>query len=208
MNETSVTMVGNVISELRQRRTPEGHKVVSFRMAANERRFDPETGQWVNGRHVFATVNCWRRLADGVASSLGKGDPVVVTGRMYTRDYEYEGQQRLSLDVDAVAVGPDLTRCTADLQRHRPQSDGARDAPAASLPDAAGVVGEQHRDPTSPATAPARGGLAAEGLAAEGSAAAERTGGEPAVEGPDVAEAAVREVAVTGAARGRRAAVA
>ncbi|GDY32338.1 single-stranded DNA-binding protein [Gandjariella thermophila] len=199
MNETNVTMVGNVASDLRQRRTAEGAKWVSFRMASTERRFDPETGRWVDGRQVFATVNCWKRLAEGVAASLGKGDPVVVTGRMYTRDYEYEGQQRVSLDVDAHAVGPDLTRCTADLRRNRPQSDGARDAPAPGAPDATAAV-------------PADGDRAV--ARAVGAAAAQAS---PAAVGPterSVAESAVAEApvatgpAATGAARRRRASAA
>jgi len=129
INATIVTMVGNVAGELRQRRTPEGAKVVSFRMAPNERKYDPSSDRWVNGKHVYANVTCWRQLASGVAASLAKGDPVVVTGRLSTNEYEIDGQQRQSTEVDAIAVGPDLTRCTADIQRHRPDPDAGRTVP-------------------------------------------------------------------------------
>jgi single-strand DNA-binding protein len=119
MNETSITIVGNVISDLKARRTAEGHRVVSFRVASNERRFDKETGDWVDGDRLFVSVTCWRRLANGVAMSLSKGDPVMVTGRLYTRGYEVEGQKRSVTEVLATAVGPDLSRCAAELMRVR-----------------------------------------------------------------------------------------
>lgn len=119
MNETVTTIVGNVISDVRQRRTADGTRVVSFRVASNERRYDKASEQWVDGDRLFVTVTCWRRLAQGVVVSLVKGDPVVVTGRLYTRGYEVEGQKRSVTELEAVAVGPDLSRCFADLGRGR-----------------------------------------------------------------------------------------
>jgi single-strand DNA-binding protein len=119
VNETLTTIVGNVISDLTPRRTAAGIRVVGFRMASNERRFDKATGEWVDGDRLYVSVTCWRKLAIGVAASLVKGDPVVVTGRLYTREYTYEGKQRSVTELEANAVGPDLSRCTADVQRVR-----------------------------------------------------------------------------------------
>lgn len=138
MNETSITIVGNVISDVRSRRTADGHRVVSFRVASNERRFDKEAGEWVDGDRLFVTVTCWRKLANGVAMSLSKGDPVMVTGRLYTRGYEVEGQKRSATELLATAVGPDLSRCAAELLRVRRsgteeviEAVASEDAPAA-----------------------------------------------------------------------------
>jgi single-strand DNA-binding protein len=144
MHETTVTIVGNVISDPRQRRTAEGTKVVSFRMASNERRYDKAADQWVDGDHLYVTVTCWRRLAAGVAASLVKGDPVMVRGRLHTRDYEVEGQRRYSTEVEAASVGPDLARCTADVQRPRreqwePQSEGTLVRAESGVPRADGA---------------------------------------------------------------------
>jgi len=82
------------------------------------------------GDRLFVTVTCWRKLANGVAASLSKGDPVVVTGRLFTRGYEVEGQKRSVTEVDAIAVGPDLSRCSAELLRVRRAA--SEDAPIAS----------------------------------------------------------------------------
>lgn len=119
MNETHVTLVGTVIQDLRRRTTTDGAELISFRMASNERRFDRTTGEWVDGETLYANVTCWRRLVKGVAYALAKGDPVVVTGRLYTRSYEVEGQRRQSTELDAVTVGIDLSRCIASIDRSK-----------------------------------------------------------------------------------------
>ncbi|KAA5828784.1 single-stranded DNA-binding protein [Saccharopolyspora hirsuta] len=110
MFETQVTVVGYVITEPVVRETAGGNRLVSFRVAATSRRFDQGTAQWVDGDRFLTTVNCWRRLADGVAGALTKGDPVVATGRLRTREYESGGQWRTAVEVEASAVGLDLAR--------------------------------------------------------------------------------------------------
>jgi single-strand DNA-binding protein len=88
-------------------------------VASNERRFDKEAGRWTDGDRLYLTVTCWRKLASNVLVSLGKGDPVMVTGRVYTRGFEVEGQKRSVTELEATAVGPDLSRCSVELVRVR-----------------------------------------------------------------------------------------
>lgn len=118
MNETQVTLVGTITSDLRRRNAGDGGaELVSFRVAANERRRDRESGEWHDGETTYAQVTCWRRLVGGVSFSLYKGAPVIVTGRMFTRQYEVDGAKRSSLEIDAAAVGPDLARCQATIMK-------------------------------------------------------------------------------------------
>jgi single-strand DNA-binding protein len=144
MNETVTTIVGNIISEVKQRRTADGIRVAGFRVASNERRYDRASEQWVDGDRLYVSVTCWRKLARGVGASLVKGDPVVVTGRLYTRGYEVEGQKRSITELEAIAVGPDLSRCLAELDRAR--REATEDVPAQesveqpASPDPAGAV--------------------------------------------------------------------
>ncbi|SCE84337.1 single-strand DNA-binding protein [Micromonospora viridifaciens] len=66
-------------------------------------------------------VNCWRKLAEGVAASVMVGDPVVVAGRLYTRDWTDEaGNHRTLYELEAVAVGHDLARGRGRFLRNRP----------------------------------------------------------------------------------------
>ncbi|MBB6378783.1 single-strand DNA-binding protein [Pseudonocardia eucalypti] len=145
MNETLVTLVGNVISEVSRRRVTEGEGPVYFRMASNERRFDRESGNWVDGDRFFVTVTCWRRLADGVQLSLEKGDPVIVKGRLYTSSFEAEGKPRSVTSLEAYAVGPDLSRCSARPNRPRREAledVAAEDVALAGIPEQRSATGQ------------------------------------------------------------------
>jgi single-strand DNA-binding protein len=124
MNETLVTIIGTVITDVTPRKTQDGTRVASFRVASNQRKFDRESQAWVDGDSLFVSVTCWRDLARHVTSSLVKGDPVIVMGRLYTRRYELEGQKRSITELDARTVGPDLSRCTVEVVQRRRRDAG------------------------------------------------------------------------------------
>ena len=119
MFETHVTVVGNVITTIGKRRFDDGTVVANFRVASTERRYDRDAGTWCDGDRLFVDVNCRRTLAQNAIASLVKGDPVVVTGKLYTRNYEHEGQRRSSVTLEAHSIAADLCRCTAVLTRTR-----------------------------------------------------------------------------------------
>ena len=130
MNETLITLVGNVVADVRLRATQAGAPCATFRMASNPRRFDRESARWIDGDPLFVSVVCWRTLAENVVESLVVGDPVVVTGRVRTSEWEHEGKRYFALEVDATAVGHDLSRGTAKFTRIR--RDAAERAVAAA----------------------------------------------------------------------------
>ena len=137
MFETSLVVVGNVLTAPEWRRAGvNGTLVASFRLASTARRFDREAGRWVDGDSLRLRVNCWRRLAENVCASVGVGDPVVVTGRLFCRDWtDGDGNARLSYEIEAVAIGHDLARGKGRFFRHRPSA-----VDAAEGPEADGVV--------------------------------------------------------------------
>lgn len=112
-----MTVVGRVITDVQQRTTQSGDRMCFFRIVATERRYNKEKEEWVDGNKLFIQVKCWRRLAENVSASLFKGDPVMVTGRVYLSEYEVNGEQRSVLELDAQAVGPNLAQCTAMINR-------------------------------------------------------------------------------------------
>jgi single-strand DNA-binding protein len=120
VNETTVTVTGNVAGDVISRRVGSNgeHLLSTFRVASSERRWDKASESWIDGDRFTASVNCWRRLAEG-ARCLVKGDPVVVTGRLSVREYEVEGVRRYMTEIAATAIGPDLARCTAEVRRRR-----------------------------------------------------------------------------------------
>ncbi|ASO19117.1 single-strand DNA-binding protein [Actinoalloteichus hoggarensis] len=117
MHETMITIMGTLTSGVRFRRNTEGVAAASFRLSSTERRYDRDRGQWVNGDRLFVTVRCRRALAEHTIAVLEKGDPVIVHGRLQTREYDVEGQRRHCTELVASAIGPDLTRCRAAPER-------------------------------------------------------------------------------------------
>jgi len=126
MNETLVTMVGNVASTVTYTQTAGGVPVANFRMATTERRYDRGKGDWVDGDTTWVTVVAWRWLATNLVSSVNKGDPVVVSGRLRVREWGEEDKRRTVVEIDARSVGHDLSRGTSAFRWAVEGRTGAR----------------------------------------------------------------------------------
>ncbi len=117
MNDTMLTIAGNVVDNPKLRRTKGGHFVASFRVASTPRRFDRETNSWVDGATLFVTVTCWRAIGENVAQSLRKGQPIVVHGRYCQREYERDEKLHTTYELEAVALGHDLARGVSQFDK-------------------------------------------------------------------------------------------
>jgi len=119
MFETPIHIVGTIITDPVLRRVGD-QQVYKFRVASNSRRRTAD-GTWEPGNTLYASINCWSKgLVKGVGASLGKGDPVIVVGYVHTSEYDdRDGNRRSSVEVRATAVGPDLARSTASVDRLR-----------------------------------------------------------------------------------------
>jgi single-strand DNA-binding protein len=136
--QSSVTLVGNLVSDVTMRGTGRG-EVATFRVAATNSWRDRD-GNWVE-RTTYLNVAAWRDLGQNVAGSLAKGQPVIVVGRPREYEYEKDGVTHRRVEIDADLVGHDLTRGRASFARTRrgPQtSDLAREVaavPSVDIPD-------------------------------------------------------------------------
>ncbi|MGW5061104.1 single-stranded DNA-binding protein [Streptomyces sp. NPDC004096] len=116
MNETMVCVVGNVATQPVYRESPTG-PTARFRLAVTARYLDREKNAWTDGHTNFFTVWTRRTLATNVAASVAVGDPLVVQGRLKVRTEQRDGQGWLSADLDAAAIGHDLSRGTSAFRR-------------------------------------------------------------------------------------------
>ncbi|CBG72947.1 MULTISPECIES: single-stranded DNA-binding protein [Streptomyces] len=134
MNETMVCVVGNVATQPVCRELSTGSSA-RFRLAVTSRYWDREKNEWTDGHTNFFTVWARRTLAANVASSVSLGDPVVVQGRLKVRTEQRDGQSWASADVDAVAIGHDLSRGTSAFRRTpRGEAPGADRSPSQPEP--------------------------------------------------------------------------
>lgn len=117
MNDITMTLVGNVVNDVEMRFTAGGDAVASFRVASTSRRYDRSSERWIDGDTAFFSVSCWRAMASHVSESIRKGMPVVVVGRLRSREVERPCGEHSHVvrfhDIEASSVGPDLARGTA-----------------------------------------------------------------------------------------------
>ena len=121
MNDITLHVVGNVVNDVELRFTKAGEPVASFRVASGTRRFDRQSERWVDGDTHYFSVSCWRGLAHNVVQTLTKGMPVVVVGRMRSREVQRACTDHSHtvryVDIEATSVGPDLARGVASFTR-------------------------------------------------------------------------------------------
>ncbi|MFF3888425.1 single-stranded DNA-binding protein [Streptomyces sp. NPDC001914] len=145
MNETMVCAVGNVATQPVYRDLANGASA-RFRLAVTSRYWDREKNVWTDGHTNFFTVWAKRALATNVGASVSVGDPVIVQGRLKVRTETRDGQSWTSADIEAVAIGHDLSRGTSAFrrparegepvaaQRPEPSWESAPETPSEGMP--------------------------------------------------------------------------
>lgn len=141
MNEIPLTVVGTVVRDVAFSTTKAGTDLASFRIASNNRRWNRVSGVWEDGDTTFLNVTCWRSLAQNVAESVHKGDPVVVTGKLRVREWSNEERSGISVDLEATSVGHDLARGRSTFARLKREPAEEASTVRAELEQAAARAG-------------------------------------------------------------------
>lgn len=143
MNDITMHVIGNVVNDVTLRFTQSGAPVASFRVAASTRRYDKKSQSWVDGDTHYFGVSCWRGLAANVVQTLQKGMPVVVVGRLRSREVQRPCGDHTHTsryyDIDATTVGVDLSRGVASFTRVK--REAVIESERRSLADAMAVSG-------------------------------------------------------------------
>lgn len=114
--DAQIWMTGNVGSEVEYRQVRDDLAFASFRLACTPR--TRKAGDWVDGETTWIAVSCSRSLAEHVRSSVGKGDPVIVVGRLRTTRWtDNQGVDQERMIIEATSIGHDLTRGTASFRK-------------------------------------------------------------------------------------------
>ena len=112
-----VSIRGLIATTPRQVVTESGLNVISFRLASSYRKFDSEKNTWVTGETNWFTVSAFRKLAINSGASLAKGDRVIVQGKLRIRDWDNGERSGTSVEIDADAIGHDLSFGTTSFER-------------------------------------------------------------------------------------------
>ncbi|MCL2470503.1 MAG: single-stranded DNA-binding protein [Propionibacteriaceae bacterium] len=133
--ESTMTVTGYVGHNIELKQTKTGVSTVSFRVGTTPR-MKTDNG-WVDQATTWLNVVCYRSLADHVAGSVYKGDPVIVHGKVRTQAWiDAQGVQHEKMVIEAGAVGHDLTRGITVFKRSPARApDGSMPSEAEPAPE-------------------------------------------------------------------------
>ena len=124
-----ITFTGNATDAPELRFGKTGTPWATVTVAVTPREKDAQ-GNWGDGEAAFYRVACFGSLAENAAESITRGMRVNVDGVLKPRSFEHNGEKRMSLDVTADSIGPDLRFSTASVTKAQRQQGGQQQQPA------------------------------------------------------------------------------
>lgn len=98
MSINRVNISGNLTRDPELRATASGTQVLSFGVAVNDRRRNPQTGEWEDYPN-FVDCTMFGTRAEAVSRYLSKGSKVAIEGKLRYSSWERDGQRRSKLEV-------------------------------------------------------------------------------------------------------------
>ena len=98
MSINRVNISGNLTRDPEMRQTQGGSGILSFGVAVNDRRKNPQTGQWEDYPNYIDCVVFGNR-ADALSRMLRKGMKVAVEGKLRWSQWERDGAKRSKIEV-------------------------------------------------------------------------------------------------------------
>ena len=113
MSINKVVISGNLTRDPELRETPSGFQVLSFGVAVNDRRRNPQTQQWEDYAN-FVECAMFGNRAASVARCLAKGSKVAIEGKLRWSQWEArDGSKRSKLEVVVDEIELMTPRCDA-----------------------------------------------------------------------------------------------
>jgi len=107
------TIVGNLVRDPEEKEFGPDKNITKIRVACTDRMPDGNGG-WKDGDTAFYDVSAWRSLGKYMASSLKKGDKVIVQGKIRYREFKRnDGSNGHAYEIEATDVGVSLYAKTA-----------------------------------------------------------------------------------------------
>ena len=105
MSINTCTISGNLTRDPELRATASGTEVLGFSVAVNDRRRNPQTGEWEDHPN-YIDCTMFGSRASALANILHKGSGVTVQGKLRWSQWERDGQKRSKIEVvvDEIAL--------------------------------------------------------------------------------------------------------
>ena len=107
---------GNLTRDPEMRALRNGTQVLSFGVAVNDRRKNPQTGDWEDYPN-FVDCTMFGSRAEAVGRYLAKGTKVAIEGKLRYSTWEKDGQRRSKLEVivDEIELMSQRQQAPADV---------------------------------------------------------------------------------------------
>ena len=135
MSLNIVAISGNLTRDSELRTTAGGTAVLSFGVAVNDRRQNPQTGEWEDYPN-FVDVTIFGKRGSALAQYLHKGMKVSIEGKLRYSSWEKDGQRRSKLEVIA-----------EEIEFMSQRQDAAPQAPQMPAPQAPALPPQAYRQP-------------------------------------------------------------
>jgi single-strand DNA-binding protein len=119
----NITITGLVATTPRHLVTQDGLPITSFRLASSQRKWNKATREWVDGDTNWYTITSFRTLAVNTSNSISKGDRIFLYGSVRVRDWDNGDRAGTSIEIEAKAIGHDLSWGTSEFTRNTLVSD-------------------------------------------------------------------------------------
>lgn len=98
MSINRVIVSGNLTRDPELRQTTSGMPVMGFGIAVNDRRKNPQTGEWEDYPN-FIDCTLFGARAESVVRFLTKGSKVAIEGKLRWSQWERDGQKRSKIEI-------------------------------------------------------------------------------------------------------------
>jgi single-strand DNA-binding protein len=105
---SQVTISGLVVTTPRHLVTQDGLPITVFRMAEETKVWDKALNKLVHGNTNWFTIRSEKQLAINVATSISKGDRIIVSGALKIEDWDNGERAGTSVEIEAATMGHDL----------------------------------------------------------------------------------------------------
>ena len=132
MSINRVNISGNLTRDPELRMTSGGTQVLTFGVAVNDRRRNPQSGEWEDYPN-FVDCTMFGARAEAVSRYLSKGSKVAIEGKLRYSSWERDGQRRSKLEVIVDEI---------EFMSRREDGAGAPPHAAVQAPPIAGLYDE------------------------------------------------------------------
>ena len=98
MSINRVNITGNLTRDPELRATQSGSQVLSFGVAVNDRRRNPQTGEWEDYPN-YVDCTMFGTRAEAVGRYISKGSKVAIEGKLRYSAWERDGRRRSKVEV-------------------------------------------------------------------------------------------------------------